>query len=157
MSLTILHVDQLGGAPWDLYRHVIAAHTEMMNARTVHKPTSYAKYVLICDLADAVPIHWDQRAVVAIEEYMHPPDLLGFIIYGRVEYIKQYNISLGYVHPLRRHQGIYRQLWDVLVEKARDKGYRKIYGTTKVDNVLMREIAKKLGRVEESINLEFTL
>jgi GNAT superfamily N-acetyltransferase len=133
----ILHFDQLGGASLGLYRTVILVNAELIRI----------------GLADDFSVPWDHRAVVAVEDEV----IQGFITYNRLDWCKHVNIAIGYVFAEHRKKGLYRWLWDELVTVSKAAGYQKIYGVVKKDNHAMLAVAAALGRVEESINMEFTL
>ena len=96
-------------------------------------------------------VGWDDLAVVAYEG----EEIVGIITFGDAAWISQLSIKIGWVSPERRKHGIYRKLWQRLVEYAQEKERAEIVGTTLVENTAMRAIAKQLGRIEHSINLAF--
>lgn len=51
----------------------------------------------------------------------------------------------------------YRLLWQKLVEDAKSQGMLRIGGQVKINNGPMREVLKKLGRTEESVNTVYYL
>lgn len=96
-------------------------------------------------------VNWDDYAIVA----KHDNKVIGIITYSIQNWTNSYFVRIGYVIPKYRNKGIYKRLWGRLVEEAHSNSIKCIYGITKVENTALREVAKKLGRVEESVNLAF--
>lgn len=98
-------------------------------------------------------ISWDHQAFVAFEFDV----AVGVITFGHTKWLKQLDISLGYVEPDRRGTGVYRALWAALVVHAQKVGAVEICGSTSVRNQRMRDVAKALGRAEVGVILKFTV
>lgn len=134
--MEIKHVEQLGGTPYMMY--AVQAHSIMLGSNR-------------CD-EHVQMVGWDNRAVVAIRE---DGVVRGIITYMKLAHINTFSIFLGFVDGAARREGIYRLMWEALVEKAKEEKMFQITGTTKTDNAPMRAVAKALGRTEESINLRY--
>jgi GNAT superfamily N-acetyltransferase len=94
----------------------------------------------------------DTRAIIAFYDAHHP---LGIITYSYFEQRREINVGIGYVSPTHRKQGIYRAMWNVLVETAKELKADRIYGTVKVGNQKMLRVANALNRHQESINIVY--
>jgi GNAT superfamily N-acetyltransferase len=64
-------------------------------------------------------------------------------------------LQLGYVLPPYRGQGVYDALWDALLDKARGLKRPRIDSAARLDNYVMRAVAKKQGRVEHAVLLKY--
>jgi len=111
------------------------------------------KYLLDNNLCqDNVMVHLEQSALVAYTDENTP---IGIITYEVQKHSKSYYILLGYVSPNSRQQGVYRLLWNALVARAKEEKINKIVSSAHVNNKAMREAAKKLGREESGVILNF--
>ena len=125
--MTIRHVERINGTP--LVPVAIEAWRELL-------VSGWA--------ADEVLLNWDLKAFYA--EQAGSLRITGILLYEDLEWKNALHISLGYVIPNYRRAGIYRQLWNALVEKAREKGRGRILGTSHVRNETMRAVHEALGR-----------
>lgn len=108
-------------------------------------------------------LHWENEGVFAIlreiEELKHggdsAPMIIGMITFTEQKWANCLSIGLAFVPPRFRNNGVYGSLWMRLVELAQDRGVSTIDSTTFAKNSVMREVAKKQGRVEKGIVLEF--
>ena len=101
------------------------------------------------------PIAWDSQAVVS---YLDDADVpVGLITYAHQKCNKLFVITLGYVMPVWRRRGVYTELWERLVVEAQDAGVQVISSSIHVDNMPVRELSKKLGRAEVSVNIDFAV
>lgn len=96
---------------------------------------------------------WDHQAVVAFSGEMP----VGVMTYTHEKWKKMLWIHLGYVVPEMRMQGIYRLLWDRVIKAAQKLGAVEILGGTHVDNLIMLEVAEKLGRKPQFITTRFVV
>lgn len=101
-----------------------------------------------------VPYYYKDKAICARVD----GNISGFIAYrGEKDSDGTLNVMCGWVEPKLRHLGIYSQLWSKLVEIAKKEGYRRIWGSTHVNNLPMRAFYKKLGRVETHVQSIYEL
>lgn len=137
IPLKLIRVPQLGGTPFlGLAVQVHAALIEEGFA----DPT-------------AQMVNWDTRAVVALSGRELTP--AGIITYSAMEWIKCFDIGLGYVLPDWRRRGIYRQMWDELVAVAQEQKIAKIYGAISINNAPMLKVSVALGRRVKSQTVVF--
>lgn len=101
---------------------------------------------------DVPPINHDQGAVVAFNSGNR---VIGAIAYDRQEWCKTFWVTIGYVAPPARRAGLYRKLWERLVEEARAKEVLKISGGTAVGNTAMQAVMTRLGREQAYIVYDF--
>lgn len=130
-------------------------HCERMNSEgIVHIAVEGWKSLLDSGLAeDVVLLGWDHKAFVA-EEDGRP---IGILCYQETDWRNELSITLGYVLPDCRERGIYRALWNALVEKAREKKCAAITGITSSENLRMQRVAEKLGRKQCSVTYRYSL
>lgn len=106
------------------------------------------------DLAPGETIgNWDHQAIVAFAGDVP----VGVITYELQKWRKVVWIHFGFVAPEARGQGLYRQIWDRVVKAAQKLGAVEIQGGTHVDNLVMLEVAEKLGRQRLFITTRFVL
>ena len=55
-------------------------------------------------------------------------------------------VHLSYVEPSSRRRGIYRQMFEALMERARASGIRKITSEVAFDNKVMHDVLRRTGR-----------
>lgn len=136
--IKIEHVKQIGGT--SIMAYAIRSHAALLDAGL---GDGYAQL-----------LSWDQEAIVTTDGDLP----VGIIIFMENRGFRAINVYLGWVESSHRGLGIYRRMWDELVRVARTRdGIARIQGVTKVENEAMRAVAKALGRVEESINLNYEL
>jgi GNAT superfamily N-acetyltransferase len=92
-----------------------------------------------------IMVFWDDNALVAFNIDKLP---IGVISFVHEKWLRQISIRLGYVLPEWRRQGVYRTLWNSLVDVAKSLDVKEIQGNTHVDNTPMNETMKALGRTE---------
>lgn len=83
--------------------------------------------------------------------------IIGFIAYRYEKGDGTNWVMLGWVGELFRKQGVYRRLWNKLVEVSRKEGAARIAGSTHVDNKAMRQFYNKMGRVETHVQSYYTI
>lgn len=88
-------------------------------------------------------VHWTLGAVVARNSHGR---IIGAISYDRVEHTNSIFIYIGYVEPSARRKGVYRAMFDRLVEEARARNVLRIQGSTFITNELMMKVMEALGR-----------
>ena len=71
---------------------------------------------------------------------------VGMICWKVSEWMQEEQISLGYVHPVYRGQGIYTRLFAALEAEAIKRKLRSITGYTHVNNMLLQSVAVNQGR-----------
>jgi len=96
-------------------------------------------------------LQWDHNAILGW--FDHEP--VGVITFSHTKWVRQLDIHIGYVVPEHRGRGVYRAMWDRLVEEAQAREALVIWGNTHVDNAVMRATARSLGRVERGVLLRF--
>lgn len=112
------------------------------NAKMIEYGVASEKFAMVA---------WDDQAMLAFEDGV----LIGIITFYFIEWRSEIAIKLGFVSEEHRNKGIYRLLWNALVEKAKELNAQSITGVTYVRNYTMRDVANKLGREEISINLYY--
>jgi GNAT superfamily N-acetyltransferase len=103
--------------------------------------------------ADELAVGWDNNVIVASEN----GELVGVMVWAEQKHDKTLWLTLSYVVPARRGQGVFQTMWDAIVEKTKEKGLVQIKSLTHVRNAPMRRAAAKAGRVEEMIQLVYRM
>jgi RimJ/RimL family protein N-acetyltransferase len=103
-------------------------------------------------------VHADQKAFLAYAANGREMVPVGVMTFDLPDDAKRVWLLQGYVLPEFRGRGIYRALWERLIEHSIvELKARTIYSGTNVRNSAMRAVAKKLGRHEESVILRYDL
>ena len=102
---------------------------------------------------DSVLIQWDDRALVAFVK----DKPAGVLVWSKIDWQRAAFVKLGFVLPEFRRAGIYRALWEALVEESRKLKLHHIEGVTWCNNSVMREVAHRQGRSERTVGLWFEI
>ena len=102
---------------------------------------------------NTISLHFEQKAFLA----MNGDVPIGIIIVERFDYMKMVQIRIGWVTPAHRGTGVYRKLFEAVVEKAREWGAVEVLGVTRPHNNKMRMVARSLGRVEVGVILRYMI
>lgn len=133
--MNIVHVKQLGGTRYMM--EAVHAHSMLLREG---RSDEYAQLV-----------SWSDEAIVALDG----EQCAGVLTFLKTDHTNGFSVCLGYVLPEYRRQGVYRRMWDCLVEEAKARSVAYIWGVVRVNNEDMREVVKKLGREEESVNIRY--
>lgn len=90
------------------------------------------------------PVDWENQVLYYQED--DRKEITGVLCFRHFEFINQYFITLGYVHPEFRRCGIYRELYNAIVKRAQDNGITRIAGAVHANNKAMQNVMSKLGR-----------
>lgn len=83
---------------------------------------------------------------------------VGVVTFDHEVHVKRVWVYQGYTLPEFRGRGVYNALWFKLVEYATvELKAKSIQSGTHVRNTVMRAVAKKQGRYEESVILKYDL
>ena len=99
------------------------------------------------------PWYYKDSAVVARDG----GNIVGFITYRYEKGEGTAWIMLGWVRDVYRRDGIYRKMWNKVVEALRKDGCKRIAGMTHINNEAMRAVYEKLGRVEKYISSYYNI
>lgn len=102
-------------------------------------------------MPDNLNLGWDQNVVLA----RLGKTAIGVITWHEEKHLKQMWLTLSYVLPGYRCQGVFKAMWSALVEKAQEKGHQRIRSATTIENAVMRAVSKRAGRVEEFVQMRF--
>ena len=87
-------------------------------------------------------VDWTCNALYAEQDGV----ILGLLCWKVSEWMQEAQITLGYVRPEYRGQGIYTRLFAALEAEAIKQKLRSITGYTDVKNVLLQSVAVNQGR-----------
>jgi GNAT superfamily N-acetyltransferase len=104
-------------------------------------------------LSHDLPYHFQDKAVCAYSG----AEPVGVISWRPTDGGAELWILVGYVLPQFRRRGIYRQLWEALVQHARTIGAVRIGSATNLANEEMRAFLRATGRKETSVVSVFWL
>lgn len=133
-SLMIKHYDHINNTP--AIKLIAYAGVEVIEE-------GFASGELVCN--------WDCKALVAFDAD-HP---IGVIAYNKVDFRNIIWISLSYVEPARRQEGVYSALFAAMIKKAAELGVAYIEGGTHVDNKAMLEAMEATRRVQTFITTRY--
>jgi GNAT superfamily N-acetyltransferase len=104
------------------------------------------------DLADPVQvINWDDEAILALVN----GDPAGVMSFSHIKWERVIWVKLGYVLPEFRRQGVYRAMWNRLVEIAQQRKVPEILGATSVRNAAMQKTMHRLGRTAFALQYRY--
>ena len=103
---------------------------------------------------NTITLHFEQKAFLAMGNSNFP---IGIILVERFDYMKMVQIRIGWVTPAHRRTGVYRKLFDAVVDKAREWGAVEIIGVTRPQNHRMRAVARSMGREEVGVVLRYVV
>lgn len=98
------------------------------------------------------PVVNSDQAIAAHDKDTHR--LVGLLIFRNDE-DREISVGLGYVVPDHRRRGIYRMMWNELIQFAQENKLERIYSSTNVKNEPMIAFSKKAGRTLRSYNYVF--
>ena len=101
--------------------------------------------------SDYVQVYAEQDALVIFVDGV----AAGVLTYRHVLLGKELMVGIGYIADAYRGQKLYGQLWNSLVEKAKELGAVHISSATFIENDQMRAVAQKQGRVERTVTLDY--
>ncbi len=140
--ITVRHYDCVNNTP--AFRLAIAAQEDMV-------AEGFA--------SETIVIRGDSPVLVAFfDNPENEPRIkvpAGFITYTHNRGNRSIALNVGWVKPDYRRRGVYRTLWERLVEKAQELGAVKILGGTHVANARMRAVGRALGRYEVFVEMAF--
>lgn len=94
---------------------------------------------------------WDEPVFVAYGDY-DPKEIVGYICYRHNKDLRNYFITLSYVLPMRRRNGIHTSLFEALVKRAISKQEIScIESGTHPNNVAAQKAFAKQGRYLSSL------
>ena len=132
----------------------VVEHFEMLNRTPVVQiATSGLAELIVQGLADPVItiLNYDDEALLARVEGVPA----GVLTFTHQKWDRSIFVKFGYVLRARRRQGIYRALWDKLVEIARERKVPEILGSTAVSNSAMQGVMARLGRTAFALQYRF--
>jgi hypothetical protein len=102
-----------------------------------------------------LPFSWDNNAVMCTDNGHE----VGVIVWSEQKWCKSAYIIMGYVKPEFRRIGIYKLMWNNLVEhiKKNHPDLIKLEGGTHPKNMDMREVMHRLQRKATSYNYTYDL
>lgn len=100
------------------------------------------------------PVNWDDQVLYAVSR---EGDVVGAVCYRKESWSNGAHISLGYVEPSSRRQGVYRLLFAALVERGKAEGLVQITGTVDAKNDAMQKTMAALGRKLTRLTYAFDL
>ncbi len=103
--------------------------------------------------ADVCVLYWSHNAFVAAIDGVP----VGVLVYDKVEHDKALHVVLGYVVPECRRKGIYRQLFQKVVEKARELKLLCVTGGVDIDNEAILRVSESLGRQRVGAYLHYAI
>jgi GNAT superfamily N-acetyltransferase len=101
----------------------------------------------------ATAVQYDHKAFVAFQGETE----VGVLTYAEQGWSNSVYIGLAYVVPACRRQGIHTAMWNAMIAKARELKRPAISSSTALGNTAMRNLMKKQGRVETSVNTRFVV
>lgn len=105
-------------------------------------------------LAD-LAFHINMPCGVASVHGAGEPMPAGVMVYSIDATLGRIWIDMSWTAHEYRGQGVYTAMWQAMIANARSLGMSKIQSATSIRNEGMRRIAKKQGRIERVIQLDY--
>ena len=96
-----------------------------------------------------------QEEAVVVVNGPRLADVTGLIVFEPCDDISAFWVQLSWVSPKARRRGIWRRMWNVLVEEAWARGILKIQSGHHVDNEPMRRAMLSAGRRPKMILYDY--
>jgi GNAT superfamily N-acetyltransferase len=106
------------------------------------------------DLRGNSPVDWPNQVLYAARE---DGEVVGVLCYGRDDVLNAFLVTLAYVEPTSRRQGVFRELWGVLLDKAKDQKIGRVILDVNVANRVALDTMGHLGVLPVSISHELIL
>ena len=103
------------------------------------------------DLRADCPVSWTNRVLFAARE---DGEIVGALCFHYDEIVNAFTVTLGYVEPTSRRQGVFRQLWDALLARAAAEKITRVFTLAHVNNGVMQDVMKRLGQPIASLGYE---
>ena len=84
-------------------------------------------------------------------------EVIGVLAFRHFEPLGMFYVKLGYVEPTSRRQGVYRALYEALLDRAAKQKVFRVTSTVHVDNVAMHEVMKRLVNPVVALSYETML
>ena len=89
------------------------------------------------------PVAWNHEVLFCVRD---DNEIVGVLCYEHQETANQFWISLVYVEPTSRKQGVYSALYAELITRAKDAKATRIVGSAHAENKAMQAVMGKFGR-----------
>ena len=73
-------------------------------------------------------------------------EIVGVLCFVVDDATQHLTVTMAYVEPTSRRQGVYRELWAALLHRAAELKAARVTLAVHVDNVVMHEVMKRLGQ-----------
>ena len=94
------------------------------------------------DMRGDCPVSWTNSVIFAARD---DGEIVGVVCYNPCDVTKSFVVSLGYVEPTSRKQGVFRELWAALVVKAKEAHVARVVVDVSVQNSAALAILRHLG------------
>lgn len=133
---------------------VLVGYKGISNRSVMQIITEACHYLYQRRIAGDTPsIHYQQDCVVAMIDDA-PVAVIVYKVYAEENYLFIY---LGYVRTEYRGRGLYSKMWQHVKNVAEKAGVSKITSVTHPDNLEMRQIYSKQGRLPSAITYDYFL
>jgi GNAT superfamily N-acetyltransferase len=72
-------------------------------------------------------------------------EIVAFLCFTHHEALSSFSVSLAYVEPTSRKQGVFRDMWAALIERAKRAKVRRVTVDVHPDNENMTEVMSRLS------------
>ena len=100
------------------------------------------------------PVTWKNEVLFAVRD---DGEIVGVLCYEHQEPVNAFEVTLAYVEPTSRKQGVYSELYAALIAKAKERAVIRIGVTANADNRAMLEVLAKLNSRLVSFSYETLL
>lgn len=103
------------------------------------------------DLRGNSPVEWPNHVIYAARD---DGEIVGVLCYGFIDVISAVTVTLAYVEPTSRRQGVFRDMWAALQEKAKTLKAARIIADIHVNNQIALLAFDHVGATPVSLSHE---
>jgi len=104
------------------------------------------------DYRGVCPVDWHNKALYACAG--DEGEVVGVLTYQHDDVCNAYVVSLAYVEPTSRKQGVFRALWSALLDRAKEKNVSRVILEVSVRNAAAKAAMGRLGAEPERVVYE---
>ena len=104
------------------------------------------------DYRGVCPVDWHNKVLYALSG--KDGDVIGVLTYQHDDVCNAYVVSLAYVEPTSRKEGVFRAMWAALLDRAKEKNVARVILEVSVRNAPAKAAMGRLGAEPERVVYE---
>ena len=107
------------------------------------------------DYRGVCPVDWHNAVIYAcVGDRPGDGDVVGVLCYQHDDVCNAYVVSLAYVEPTSRKEGVFRAMWAALLDRAKEKNVARVILEVSVRNAPAKAAMGRLGAEPERVVYE---